>query len=174
MIMKHVKLEACGQLLTHIISRRASSPDPSHATQSSHATKSSAANGSKYNRIVCSKRKRTTEFCPLEVWRARGFDTQLIVENTTPDYIKEHPQLGKLYGVSLDVEDEVCESSIWEGQARIRDPEQYRIAQSETAVPDGARMNTVEEVMQWPSNRKPPIQFVHITCGNQSKPSFEM
>ena len=128
----------------------------------------------KYNRIACSKRKRTTEFLPLEVWRARGFDTQLIVENTTPDYIKEHPQLGKLYGVSLDVEDEVCESSIWEGQARIRDPEQYRIAQSETAVPDGARMNTVEEVMQWPSNRKPPIQFVHITCGNQSNPSFEM
>ena len=74
----------------------------------------------KYNRIVCSKRKRTTEFLPLEVWRARGFATQLIVENTTPDYIKEHPQLGKLYGVSLDVEDEVFESSIWEGQARIR------------------------------------------------------
>ena len=123
---------------------------------------------------VCKKRERTTEFLPLEAWRARGFATQLIVENTTPDYIKEHPQLGKLYGVSLDVEDEVFESSIWEGQARIRDPEQYRIAQSETAVPDGATMKTDEEVMQWPSNRKPPIQFVHITCGNQSKPSFEM
>ena len=36
-----------------------------------------------------------------------SFATQLIVENTTPDYIKEHPQLGKLYGVSLDVEYEV-------------------------------------------------------------------
>ena len=89
-----------------------------------------------------SKKRKRSEPQPLSVWAQRGYPVDKIKEHTPPEDIEEHPVLGTLYRLHLEVKDDI-ECNGWKADQRYQD--RAEAASANTAASTSTSQQTQQD-----------------------------